>query len=528
MKNSFFLIIPPQRKSTEHIKNFQEGALKHWVEELPTANPSLVTRLFHDFIVEFNQIEMEPALRLDALEILRPSCLVIEDYLRARLMQANFPKTAGDQKIMEILFAIEKEFALAYWMVVRELTSKEVGWFQSKNTTLAIQRCIKSLSAIVVTFCSLYRGVPDWVWIDLHSLYKLSEVLNKQANKIPAEFNHTVKMTTIETSYQQILLFSLVQPSRLMQKEILPVYFFLETVSPYLQMENKAIAHYATQCLLCMDDDKPPSFQQHSSAVADSSVRYLNFDKLFSAFKFKDRFTASGLVRFSSIGVQQGDYSKVSVDLLDYIEQRWRAHPLPERMVFSDRLDRFVALGLEAAFNLKNAVFSATEPETEFLVQTASERSLIGDFNHLSVLSVGSLISIRKVDAPEHLRSLGIVSKLVSFKYENKMRFEVDLLAEHFYAVSFEYLEEKKPLQRKKALLYGVKVQGEEEKSFIIIESFMLKDGAIVRMFMMNEDYPIIIKDRKNIGLGYWRFECRRMPETMATLSNKKQGYDFI
>ncbi|NOT85256.1 MAG: hypothetical protein HOP02_10875 [Methylococcaceae bacterium] len=527
MKNSFFLIIPPQRKSPEHVKQFTESALKHWVEALPTANPSLATRLFHDFIMEFNQLDMESALRLDALEILRPSYIIIEEYLRSRLMQSSFPKAPSDQKVMDILFAIEKEFTLGYWIVARDLTQKEVSWFQNKTIALAIQRCIKGLSAIVITFCSLYRAIPDWVWIDLHSLYKLSESLNKQAIKVPAEFNHAAKTTTIEISYQQILLFSLAQPGRLMQKEIQQVYLFLESVSPYLRIEDSPVANLDMQCVLRMDDDKPPSFQRYNPASNDSAIRHLNFDKLLKAFKNKDKFSDPGLTRFSSIGAQPGSYAKLSVDLLEYLEQRWKALPLPALVVFADRLDRFIGLGLEAAFNLRSAVVASSEQDVEHLAQSASEFSLACDFTKLGVLSVGSLISIKKIDAPEHKRALGVVSKLVTFKQDNKLNIDVDLLAEQFYAVSFEYLEEKKQPLRKKALLYGVKEQGKEEKSFIIIESFMLKDGDIIRMFMQNEDYPIILKDRKNIGLGYWQFECRRMPETDSNI-NKRQGYDFI
>ncbi|MEQ1636145.1 MAG: hypothetical protein ABL903_05595 [Methylococcales bacterium] len=527
MKNSFFLIIPSQRKNPEQIKQFTENVLRHWVEELPTANPSLATRLFHDFIIEFNQLEMDSALRLEALEILRPSYIIIEDYLRSRLTQSNFPKTPGDQKIMDILFNIEKEFTLGYWVVTRDLTRRDSSWFQNKTIALAIQRCIKGLGAIVVTFCTLYRAIPDWVWIDLHSLYKLGKALNKQAVKVPAEFNNATKTTTLELSYQHILLFSLAQPGRLMQKEIQQVYSFLEQLSPYIRIEDKPIAELDVQCVLRMDEDRPPSFQAYDAFLNDSAVRYLNFDKLFKVFKQKDKFSDPGLTRFSSIGGHSIGYSKLSIDLLDYLEQRWKACPLPELMVFADRLDRYIGLGLEAAFNFLDTSNTQQESEVEYLAQTASENCLVCDFNKPGVLSIGSLVSIRKIDAPEHKRALGVVSRLVTFKQDNKLNIEVDILARRFYAVGFEYLEEKKQSSRKKALLYGVKEQGKEEKSFIIIESFLLKDGDIIRMFMQNEDYPIILKDRTNIGLGYWQFECRRMPETVSSMA-KKQGYDFI
>lgn len=527
MKNSFFLIIPPQRKNPEHAKQFTEGALKQWVEKLPTANPSLATRLFHDLILEFNQLEMDASLRLDALEILRPSYIIIEDYLRSRLMQSNFPKIATDQKIMDILVAIEKEIALGYWIVVRDLTGKDSSWFQSKNTALSIQRCMKGLSAIVLTFYTLYRAIPDWIWIDLHALYRLGETLNKLSNKVPAEFNETVKTTTIGESYRQILLLSLAMPSRLMQKEITLVYQFLEAISPYLTIENHATPQHPIHCILHLDEDKPPYFQSVAHKSSDAGIRYLNFDKLFKLLKNKSKFTEPNLTRFNTLGAPTGGYSKISLDLLDYLEQRWLAAKLPENIIFTDRLNRFIAFGLEAAFDLQSTLATSIEQEIEYLVQSASETSLSCDFNKPSVLAIGSLVSLRKTGSPTHARSLGVLSKLTTFKHDNKLNFECDLLTNQFYAVNFEYLEEKKQPSRKKALLYGVRGQEHEERSFIIIESFMLKDGDIIRMFIKDENYPIILKDRKNVGLGYWQFECRRMPEAENPM-NKKQGYDFI
>lgn len=527
MKNSFFLIIPPQQINPERLKSFQEAALKQWVAELPIANPSLSTRLFHDFILEFNQLEIDTKLRLEALETLRPSYIILEDYLRSRLMQTSFPKTESDQRIMDILVAIEKEFSIAYWIVAREMTRKEASWLQSKNIALSIQRCIKGLSALVITYSIMYQPIPDWIWIDLHSLYKLGETLNKETTKVSAEFNHLSKTTSIEESYQQILLLSLAQPNGLMQKEIPQVYQFLEPLSSLIKLENKLVTHYKTQCVVRLDDDKPPFFQHQSSKFEDSGLRYINFDKLHKIFnKNKDKFIDSESARFSSIRGQTSNPFKLPVELLDYLEQKWLALDLQRIVAFTDRLDRYIAFGLDAAHDLQSSLITQTEEDLEHLAQSASERSLTCEFNKPGILSIGSLISFRKKDMPKHKRSLGVISKIALLKQINKINFEIEILAVQFYAVGFEYIDEKNPL-RKKALLYGVKETGKEEKSFIIIESFMIKNGDIIRLYMAQEDFPIILRDRQNIGLGYWQFECRRLAESDIN-SNKKRGYDFI
>jgi phage major head subunit gpT-like protein len=68
------------------------------------------------------------------------------------------------------------------------------------------------------------------------------------------------------------------------------------------------------------------------------------------------------------------------------------------------------------------------------------------------------------------------------------------------------------------------------KKSYIITASFMLKDGDIIRMMMNNDDFPVVLSNRKNVGLGYWQFECRRVAaeKDKSLPTHAKKGYDFI
>jgi len=63
-----------------------------------------------------------------------------------------------------------------------------------------------------------------------------------------------------------------------------------------------------------------------------------------------------------------------------------------------------------------------------------------------------------------------------------------------------------------------------------IIDSFYYKRGDLLRLFFNNENFPIILNHRTNIGLGYWQFECGRLEEKQINQINakKKKGFDFI
>lgn len=541
MKNSYFLVIPKQHKNSLRLREFEETALTSWIAELPAANMGLATRLMHDFIVESNTIEMPSQLRLNALEFLRPSVLMIEDYLRSRLIRTGFPKEENDQKILAVLVAIEREVTIGYWTILKDLTRRTVGWFQGKNTALALQRCIKGLSSIVVSHFIMGMPIPDWVWMDLHSLYKLNVKIEKNAIKIANQSNKT---SSSEDCYLQILLLSLVDPTGLMQKEILLVDNFIETISSLASLKSTPVYGSPLQCVVFSDEDKPPVYQSGVMAKKDSSVLYIDFSKLQKVFEHKEKLVDVSDARFSSVQMQKNVNGKLTAELLDYLEQRWAGVSLQGEPLFSDRLDRYIAIGLAATLDLQDITDSTNKKDLEILVQSESDRLLSSVFEQTGVLSVGSLVSFRKTDMPEHSRLLGVVDKVIVAKQSGRLIFGMKLLTPEFISVEYNQVDlTESPKSSanvpnattaatnstttealKKGLFYS-----SNEQEFIITDSFMLKDDDTLRIHTNHDSFSVALTNRKNVGLGYWQFECVRIREKKKHVPTaNKKGYDFI
>jgi phage major head subunit gpT-like protein len=104
----------------------------------------------------------------------------------------------------------------------------------------------------------------------------------------------------------------------------------------------------------------------------------------------------------------------------------------------------------------------------------------------------------------------------------------MQLLTHQSVAVTYVQLDEVGKDVPQKALFYSAK-ELEYEKNYIITNTFMLKDSDVIRIFMNSEDFPVVLSNRKNVGLGYWQFECRRVAEKSKSVSvQAKKGYDFI
>lgn len=537
MKNSFFLVIPEQRKDAQQLLSFSEPALRQWLSELPTANPALATRLFQDLLVAMLSVEMAPIDRLNALEVLRPQLLIIEDYLRSRLVKTGFPKSENDKKIFFVLVALEKQLSIGYWNVVRDMTRREVSWLQAKSLTLAIQRTVKGLSSVVISYYMMGYPIPDWIWFDLHALYKLAHKLGKDNVKVAEPASAGNKSSTVEDSYKQILLLSLSYPWGLMQKEFLLVYGFIEKISDSVHFVKKPPSDDARslQCVILLDEDLPPMFATADSMKTDKRSEaerlYLDFGRLPKIIKQIDKYCGKDDVRFSSLDLNQDSNPKLSIELFDYLMQRWQGLEPQGTALFTDRLDRYLTIGLDATHELQD-VSQTPASGLEVLVESYSERALSCSFEREGVLSIGSLVSFRRTDALPHQRALAVVCKIQMPKQDKKLIFELTVIAAQPYPVTYQDSHAPGNAETKKALLYASKVDG-EERSYIVLESFMVKDGDILTMHMAQEVFPIILNGRKNIGLGYWQFECRRILEKLpeASVQNKAQaqakGFDF-
>jgi len=526
VKNSFFLVIPAQQDNPKLLAPYEKETVNRWIAELPIANPSLSTRLLFDFIDSFNAIAMPAQLRLETLELLRPSFLLIEDYLRSRLMTAGFPKGGNEQKIFNLLVSVEKNFTIGYWIVIRELTGRGAKWFQGKNIALAIQRTMKGLSEVVVSHYMMFLSVPDWVWIDLHSLYKLSVKSKKETVKVPDISCLPGKVNTPEDCYKQVLLLSLTDPSGLMQKEIQQVYKFIGKICHFIQVEKQPVNAQKVQYVILMDEDAKP-YLETAAIQAGSSMMYLNLLKLFKALQVPDKFISKDEPRFSSMHVLKNTSEKMSVGLFEYIQQCWKGEKYKGGSFFADRLDRFIAIGLDATHSLQNTADKSSKSSLESLAESFSDRELSCKFRSEGVLSIGSLVSFRKTKEPEAKRILGVVKKITIPKQGKNIIFELSAITSTSYAVSYIYIDADIDSDRHKALLYGVKTSS-GERSYIIVESFKHKNEDGMRLFMNGKDFPIVLGNRKNIGLGYWQFECRQIEEKQVEQVMNKKGYDFI
>jgi cyclic-di-GMP-binding protein len=528
VKNSFFLLIPKQQDNPQRLREFEPKLLQHWLADLPVNNYGLITRLIRDLVIDLNATIIPSGLRLKILETIRPHVHHVEEYLQSCLVKTGFPKDEAEIRTFDILVAIQKNFAIGYWTVLKDITRRNVSWLKGKDTALVIQRCIDRLALIVCSYHTMRVPTPDWIWIDLHSLYSLSVAKKCDTAKIANSPHVESKARPIEAYYKQIVLLNLADPSGLMQKEIVQIFHFAGVVAPLINLQNFPVVAQKIQCIIQLDEDHPPYFQSANYSKSDLNTLYIDFTVLNRFFDHLSNLSEKVLTEFGLVG----PIPYLSVELLVYLRQRWLGIELQGSLLFADRLDRYITMGLFSTYDMANTnkdvrkssagevAIPEREGKVQLLAETVSDRLLSAVFEYPGLLSVGSLVSFRKQHEPECNHALGIVNKVNTINPDGSIVFGLLLLAKHYCIVFCKRADTDDNERPQRGAFYATTMLGTERE--YIITDYPFDDEELVHLSMENaknrQNFPIVLDNKKNIGLGYWHFECYPATEYLAEL----------
>ncbi len=532
MKNSFYLVIPSQKPDLELARWLQEKNLRRWLEDLPIANPALSTRLLLDFLLQANELEMAPEDRLTALEIIRPSFLLIEENLRSRLLYGGLPKSDNEHQVFTALSQLAKSFTLGYWITTRELTKRESKWLKNKQTTLALYRTLLGLANIVVNHYLMNIQIPDWVWMDIHSLYQLSIRSKRQQLKLSnTNLDPDQPAASIHELYVQILLLSLCQPESLTPREILHIYSFVQPLCSLVRVTKEPVPGAKQQCLLLADEDQPPFFSDTAKPQPEPYRLYLDFSRFLKTLAQTHKFVDPDSIRFGAVAPGSQEKHLIAPELYESLMRCWQGENHITQALFVDRLPRWLAIGFDALSTLVKRRDNIRDKAKEHEAKSASERTLSMVPEKPNVIAIGSLVCFRKDSMPHNQASLGIIRNIRILNKTGELVFEIKLLTHQFFAVELSPHKN----QWEDIALDGLIYSDHAKRTWLIVESYSLKDGDILWMRLNQETFPIILRRRANIGAGYWRFECRRIEEKTAAQTAhaspdptiKPKGFNF-
>lgn len=320
----------------------KEAHVNAWVDALPMTQVSYVSTQLYRALPEINRLQTQPETRLAMLESLRtPTQQSIQGLARTFLNQPLILPDAA-RKTATIAQALQKHMSNGYLVVVRELCGKKrqptPETMQLQAT--AIHRAITGLGLLLLRSYQLYAPISGQLWVELHSLYRIAEILQLLDVPVDDALPHHHAVKTVEMAYLRVLLLACARPNQLRQDEMVATYNALETLTNLAQLLPHNSARKDNLFAVLINSDQPPLYKSRLDAAATEQLRELNTSQLANELETQAKATSN-----SDSGVSHNVF-ELSSALVDHLIHAWNilAQRSFERRPVSGKLEVTVGL----------------------------------------------------------------------------------------------------------------------------------------------------------------------------------------
>ncbi|MCB1752686.1 MAG: hypothetical protein KDI74_13275 [Gammaproteobacteria bacterium] len=200
--------------------------VERWISGLPMANIGETSRQIFKTLVELNRVEIPILPRIKTTELFRVPIGYITRNLRKYYHDNTFPLTAKNRKIAVLNRELYIELATAYKIIIHDMVIGEDKKPDRKLLVIAMQRAMSCLLRVLYQSVIVYDPFPGNTWRELHKLYAYAE--SNQLQDLPVKDDQQkLAQSSIKDIFIQALLFAIISPYRLRQREIEQCYGML-------------------------------------------------------------------------------------------------------------------------------------------------------------------------------------------------------------------------------------------------------------------------------------------------------------
>ena len=335
-------------------RRFDPKTFKSWVEDLPKGNLGQTSRELYNVLRKLNRAEIPVSDRMRNLNQLQDSLMFVLDELAGSYIKEPLPLSESNQNRSKLANALYVLVIQAYKIVLDQYhkQSQASQMLHRSSRIEALHHLLYFLGKDLLHAYQLYQSPPEYIWKEIHSIYKYAVDHNLHKKPVDNEDPRLVAQSTATDLYLQILLLSLAGPYRLMQGEATSVYM--------------ALNHWVANCELLDINTKIKGKEYFYSIdiLADAPTRYhgaTNGDKIKKGWLL----STAGLAKQLAVELEamQGSKSEhasmrpkqdmdvVSMDLLARLMLTWGVgvRRSDKRNVSSGEAS--IILGLDTLYN---------------------------------------------------------------------------------------------------------------------------------------------------------------------------------
>lgn len=312
-----YLNIPQQTLTTLSFCEPNARQLKAWVSGLPMANIGETSRQLYHAVIEFNQLRISDASRLELMDMVREPIHYVCNSLNQKYLNQGVALDDQQRKVANLAQALQTHLATGYKIIVQHMLAQ--GTIKQKALMAkAVHRTLSDLIPSLLRSYQLYIPTPTGLWREIHQLYQIASAFNLHTT--PIEENEQGKRSNIQEVYLRAVLLGTSQPNQLLQRELTDVFAALPRWTPLLDIDD--VADEKSVLVINPETDQPP---QYSYLIKQANFsEYLGINTLPLVRPLHDELKRAQ----ASAGVEEKAPSRIlpkefNQALLEHLVQSW-------------------------------------------------------------------------------------------------------------------------------------------------------------------------------------------------------------
>lgn len=246
------LLTPPPRRRPERASfDVRRRALRHWLADLPLADPAATGQLLQQALAEINRLALRPRLRLRVLETLRQPVFASVTAQGRLCYGKELLRSAQSQHLALRMEQMLLELSIGYNSLLD--TAQARRWHG-----LPLQRTLHALGWLLFHHASLYRAAPPGLWAHLHRLFIQAESQGLAYRLLPDPLGQRQRRS-IAATYRHSLLFAAAGPHQMRPPMLAAAYTTAERWASHTRLYGRRAGVAPEGAFLVdMASDAPP------------------------------------------------------------------------------------------------------------------------------------------------------------------------------------------------------------------------------------------------------------------------------
>jgi len=264
-----------------HVAKFagDPKSVRNWITHLPLTNADLCARQLLDALRDMNKQRLEPAARLESLELLRAPLTQLQSVLDVRARGDSFPLPSVKRQSMDVAQDLQHEMSVAYVVALYDFCAPagDVPFMKGKSVALAGARALQHIGMQLARAYLLYLAPAPGVWRMLHRVFLFLDEAGQTERMLDDPLPGGGQLNA-RHAYLQCLLLALNNPYRLTQKENIVAFQLARAWAPHCSLERDATIPGGLG--VDMNGDNGPGYLEQERSRPEAHEWSFHYDEL--------------------------------------------------------------------------------------------------------------------------------------------------------------------------------------------------------------------------------------------------------